>query len=247
MGDEFFDRPDVRERYRAHRERPDNPNDAIERPIFLRLAGELRGLDIVDLGCGDAGFGVEALAAGARSYTGVEVSEGMVALAREALAGRRDGSAEVLHLPIERWRPEEAVADLVASRLALNYVEDPAPVLAAAHRALRPGGRVVLTVEHPVITSDFSNLEDGPRTSWRVDGYFRPGPRTHRWLGREVRKFHRTIEEWLDLLRASGLHLEALRESRPERENFASEAEYRRRLRIPLFLFLAARKAPPRA
>ena len=56
----FYDNPEVRSLYFAHRDRPDNPNDTLERPIFLELAGDLAGLDILDLGCGDAAFGREA-------------------------------------------------------------------------------------------------------------------------------------------------------------------------------------------
>ena len=44
----FYDNPEVRSQYLAHRDRPDNPNDALERPIFLELAGHLTGLDIID-------------------------------------------------------------------------------------------------------------------------------------------------------------------------------------------------------
>ncbi len=65
---EFYDNLDVRTNYLAHRDRADNPNDTLERPIFLELSGNLSNLDIVDLGCGDAAFGQAALQAGARSY-----------------------------------------------------------------------------------------------------------------------------------------------------------------------------------
>jgi hypothetical protein len=38
---EFYDNPEVRTNYLAQRDRPDNPNDALERPLFLELAGDL--------------------------------------------------------------------------------------------------------------------------------------------------------------------------------------------------------------
>lgn len=237
---EFYDRDGVASTYLEHRQRPDNPNDTIERPTFLELVGDLSGLDIIDLGCGTAAFGREALEAGARSYLGIEVSERMADLARhnlEGLAGRVD------HQAIEEWSAEAAGADLVTSRLALNYVEDLDGVFRQVRKALRPSGRLVVSVEHPVITSSFASLADGRRTSWLVDDYFRTGARPHQWLGREVVKYHHTLNDWLDLIENSGLRLERLRESHPARENFQSEQEYERRLRIPLFLFLVARKA----
>src|SRR5690606_9274509 len=239
--DEFYDSLNVHETYLKQRQRPDNPNDAIEGPHFLRLAGDMHGLDIIDLGCGDGQFGREALERGANSYQGIDASERMAALARYNLEGLE---GRVAHQTIEEWRATPSNADLVTSRLALNYVEDVASVLRQAHDALRPNGRVVLSVEHPIITSSFASLAHGRRMNWLVDDYFRPGARPHTWMGQEVVKYHHTLEDWLELVKDSGLHLERLCESRPSRENFQSEQEYERRLRIPLFLVIAARKLP---
>ncbi|MBE9226365.1 class I SAM-dependent methyltransferase [Phormidium sp. LEGE 05292] len=236
---EFFDNPEVLARYLAHRDRPDNPNDTLERPIFLGLAGNLSNLDIVDLGCGNADFGKQALLQGAHSYTGIEVSRAMVNLALETLANT---SGKVHHQSIETWKAQSEQADLVSSRLALNYVEHLKPVFQQMYQALRPGGRLVISVEHPAITSNFASLAEGRRTNWLIDNYFRPGARVHTWLGQEITKYHRTLEEYFDLVIDTGFELVRIRESRPQKDNFWSESEYQRRLRIPLFLFISARK-----
>lgn len=236
----FFDHDDVFQTYKEHRERTDNPNDTIERPIFLELAGRLEGLDIVDLGCGDACFGRDALEQGARSYLGVEVAGKMVELARANLEG---SVGSLRQMPIESWRAESGMADLVSSRLALNYVADLIPVFREIVTALRPEGRAIFSVEHPLITSSFQSLGGGGRTSWVVDDYFRNGRRPHSWMGREVVKYHRTIDDYYELLESAGLRLERLREAKPVRANFQDQAEYERRLRIPLFLFIVARRA----
>ena len=38
---EFYDNPDIRTKYIGRRTQPDNPNDTLERPIFLQLVGNL--------------------------------------------------------------------------------------------------------------------------------------------------------------------------------------------------------------
>ncbi|MEB3357355.1 MAG: class I SAM-dependent methyltransferase [Synechococcales bacterium] len=238
--DAFYDYPDVQASYFAHRARPDNANNTLERPIFWELVGNLNNLDIIDLGCGDASFGQEAFLKGARSYTGIEISEAMVNRARQMLAGT---PGKVQYGSIETWQPLNEQADLVSSRLALNYVENLKSVFQAVHQALRPGGRFVFSVEHPVITSNFANLAEPRRTAWLVDNYFQPGARVHTWLGREVTKYHYTLEEYFDLVINTGFALERIRESCPQQKDFVTEEEYERRLRIPLFLFIAARKS----
>ena len=70
--EEFYDNPEIRAKYIAHRTQPDNPNDTLERPIFLELVDNFNQLDIIDLGCRDASFGKEALLQRARSYIGIE-------------------------------------------------------------------------------------------------------------------------------------------------------------------------------
>jgi trans-aconitate methyltransferase len=235
----FYDKPDVQAKYIAHRDRPDNPNDVLERPYFLELAGSLSNLNIIDLGCGDASFGKEALLQGAQSYTGIEISKAMVDLAHQMLTNT---SGKVHHGSIETWQAQSEKSDLISSRLALNYVEDLNSVFEKIYKALRPGGRVVISIEHPVITSSFTSLAAGRRTTWLVDDYFKSGARTHMWLGHRITKYHHTLEEYLDLFADTGFELERIRESRPQPENFVSREAYERRLRIPLFLFIAARK-----
>jgi hypothetical protein len=48
-------------------------------------------------------------------------------------------------------------------------------VLAASRRSLAPGGRLVISVVHPVLTAPVEVEPTGPRTTWLVDDYFVPG------------------------------------------------------------------------
>lgn len=239
-GPSFYDDDAVFETYQRHRQRSDTPNDTLERPILLELLDDLGGRRILDLGCGNAALGREALDAGCQSYIGLEGSQNMLAAAQRTLAGT---AGQLVHTTIEDWHYPPAQFDLVVSRLALHYVADLPRVCALVQRTLTPGGRFVFSVEHPVITSSNQGWEAGTlRQDWLVDDYFDSGPRVTIWMGGEVRKYHRTIEDHLDALRVAGLELERLRESRPRREHFADEQNYLRRMRIPLFLLLAARK-----
>lgn len=241
-GPAFYDDGEVFAAYWVSRERPDNPNDTLEQPILRELVGGLRDQRILDLGCGAATFGRHALAQGAHAYVGVDASENMVAAARGALAGT-DGRVE--HAPMEAWPYPAAAFDLVVSSLALHYVSELDAVLAGAFRALVAGGRLVFSVEHPVVTACARGWRTPQCQDWVVDDYFVTGPRETVWLGGEVVRHHRTVEGYVAALPAAGFVLDRLRESRPQRERFADAAEYERRLRVPLFLFLTGHKPAP--
>jgi SAM-dependent methyltransferase len=239
-GSDFYDDEQVFATYMARRRRSDNPNDTIEGPALAELLGPTAGLRVLDLGCGDARFGRELLTSGCRSFIGLEASRNMASAAREVLVGT---AGRIVEVRIEDWEYPTAAFDLVVSRLALHYIDDLGAIVRRVYRALVPGGRFVFSVEHPVITSCDRGWPAGTqRQDWVVDEYHQPGRRQTTWLGGEVVKYHRTIEGYFGALVAAGFSVQQLREGAPQRERFASEATYQRRLRIPLFLLLAARK-----
>lgn len=239
-GPAFYDDDAVFATYMAARQRRDGPNNTLEQPVMLELAGDLAGRRVLDLGCGDAGFGRMVLARGGGAYLGVEGSRNMAAVARETLAGT---SGQVQHCAIEDWEAPAAAFDLAVARLSLHYLADLAPVFAQVYQALAEGGLFVFSVEHPVITSCDRGWPTGTlRQAWMVDDYFVTGARETTWMGGTVRKYHRTVEDYFRALQDAGFVVEQLRESRPQREQFADEQIYERRMRIPLFLFLAGRK-----
>jgi SAM-dependent methyltransferase len=240
-GPDFYDDEDVFETYLAHRDRADSPNDTLEKPVLLELLGDLSGKRILDLGCGDAAFGKEALRLGCSAYLGIEGSRNMVALAEQSLSGT---GGLVDRANLETWEPPREAFELVVSRLAFHYLIELEAVLVRAYQALVPGGRIVFSVEHPVITScERAWQGQGLRQDWIVDNYFESGVRVTHWLGSQVIKVHRTVEDYFLALQRAGFVVESLRESRPQRAQFSSAETYQRRMRIPLFLFLVGRKA----
>jgi SAM-dependent methyltransferase len=226
--------------YTAHRQQPDNPPDTLEKPVFLDLVSAVDGQRILDLGCGAALFGREALEQGAILYVGVEGAHTMVVVAEKTLAG---STGQVIHTTIEAWNYPEAAFELVVSRLVLHYIADFAALCANVYQSLAPNGRFIFSVEHPVITACAHSWQtNGSQPGWLVDTYFVPGPRVTAWLGGEVIRYHRTIEEYFASLQSAGFVVERLRESCPEPEQFTDAETYELRKRVPLFLFLAARK-----
>lgn len=239
MGGALYDAGELFRRYRsAVHPGPSSANFVMEEPALLEALGDAAGLRVLDLGCGDAAIGRTLLEAGCSGYLGLDVSARMIEAARDALAGT---VGQARRVAIERFSAPTASFDLVISRVALHYVEDLDAALAACRACLVPGGRMVFTVVHPVITShDARGGNDEERTSWVVDDYFSAGPREQDWLGGQVVWHHRTIEQYVASFQRAGFRLTTLSECPPRRERFGDDqAECGRRMRIPLFLLLA--------
>lgn len=242
-GESFYDGPGVHGRYTARRQdRRLSPNHVMEEPAVLTEVDDPADLRILDLGCGDGAFGKLLLAAGARSYRGVDNSSNMVEQAGRTLAGT---TGRVEHADIENFAAPADSADLITARLSLHYVADLDRVLRACAQALAPAGRLIMTVVHPVITS-FDNRPAAPRTTWTVDDYFNLGPRNRAWMGSRVTWHHRTIENYFAAITRAGLTVTSLRECEPDAARFEGDTdELIRRRRVPLFLLLNARAPAP--
>lgn len=238
-GGAFYDDEQQLDRYLAHRHAAvTSPNLVMEEPAFMLEAGDLSGLRVLDLGCGDGTFSQRSLELGCESYLGIDGSSAMIercaAWPRHPRVSFRHGDIEDVSLP-------PASVDLVVSRLALHYVRDLGPVIERARESLIAGGRLIFSVVHPVVTASVTEPV-GQRAAVVVDDYFRSGDRRRAWFGKPVHWQHRPIETYVDAVIGAGFGLTAVRECAPVEHLFAGDdAEFDRRRRVPLFLLISAR------
>jgi ubiquinone/menaquinone biosynthesis C-methylase UbiE len=128
--------------------------DRFTRKFTPPIAGKLAtlanlqpGMAVLDVG---TGTGVVALEAGARvaprgRVIGVDLSEGMLAVARES-ASRSDGHIEFRRMDAENLAFSDSSFDSVVSLFALLHFPAPLRALMEMYRVLRPGGSLALAV-----------------------------------------------------------------------------------------------------
>jgi ubiquinone/menaquinone biosynthesis C-methylase UbiE len=125
-----------------------NPLVALEEPVAHAMLGDVRGLDVLDLGCGTGRHTLWLAAEGAR-VTAADFSAGMLEKARS-----KPGAESVHFVQHDVGQPlpfADASFDRVISALVLEHVADLDAVTREIARVCRPGGRIVLSHMHPAM------------------------------------------------------------------------------------------------
>ncbi|WP_432186320.1 class I SAM-dependent methyltransferase [Streptomyces sp. Tue6028] len=182
-------------------------NAYYERPAMVALAGDVTGRRILDAGCGSGPLSATLRERGA-VVTGIDASAGMLALARRRLGD--DADLHVVDLSDPLPFADGAFDDVVAS-LVLHYLEDWGPTLAELRRVLRPGGRLIASVDHPFVAYTFQDPRPDyfATTSytfdWTLDG--KPFP---------MRLWRKPLHAMTDAFTAAGFRLSVISEPQPD-------------------------------
>jgi SAM-dependent methyltransferase len=213
-------------------------NAYYERPAMLALAADVAGRRVLDAGCGSGPLSAALRDRGA-VVTGIDASAGMLALARRRLGD--DVALHVVDLSGRLPFADGAFDDVVAS-LVLHYLEDWGPSLAELRRVLRPGGRLIASVDHPFVAYTIHD----PRPD-----YFAPTGYTFDWSfdGRSVpmRLWRKPLHAMTDAFTTAGFRLSVISEPQPDpaaRELFPDD--FRSLSTKPCFLFFVV-EVPPSA
>jgi SAM-dependent methyltransferase len=242
MTQNIYDNPTFFEGYSRLSRSTEGLAGAAEWPALRALLPDLRDLRIVDLGCGFGWFCRWAREHGARQVLGLDVSEKMLA---QAGTETPDPAIAYARADLEKLELPDASFDLAYSSLALHYIDDLAGLLTTVHRALVPGGRLIVSVEHPIYSAPahpgWLVGADGRKT-WPIDGYSIEGPRTTDWLAKGVVKQHRTIGTYLNLLIRLGFTIRHVEEWAPTDEQIAARLALAEERDRPMFLLVAAQR-----
>jgi ubiquinone biosynthesis O-methyltransferase len=178
------------ESYRRWREsRLGQITDALEERLLLDLLGPVRGLSVLDVGCGD-GVLASALARRGARVTGLDTDPQMLA------AAHHRAKSESIELRLVRGRAEALpfegeTFDRVVAVTVLCFVRETDRAISEIARILKPGGRLVI----------------GELGRWSLWAAIR---RAKGWFGAPTWKavrFH-TAKELRSLLGARGLNVD---------------------------------------
>ena len=184
------------------RKAPSSLSDFTGRPAVFEMCSDVSGLDILDLGAGEGYCSRELAARGARSVTGVELSEQMVMAARRQEEALGQGIQYHQGDAVKLQGLADHSFDLVVAVFLYNYltVAQMRASFAEALRVLRPGGAFVFAVPHPALgfirrqhqapfyfdvgsAGYFSGVDQQCQGEiWRIDGQRLPVQMVHKTL-----------------------------------------------------------------
>ena len=168
----------------------DNPLIAVEEPIALSMLAGLPAGRALDAACGTGRYAGRLEELG-HAVTGVDASPEMLSLAR-----RRSPRADLRAGRLEALPLEDDGFDVAVCALAITHLPALGPPVSELARVLRPGGRLVITGMHPMLSA-----LGGDALFSRPDG--------QPLFVRESIHLHGA---WLDAFAAAGLHLRACAE-----------------------------------
>jgi SAM-dependent methyltransferase len=216
---------------------------AEEWPTFRALLPDLRDKRVLDLGCGFGWHCRYAREQRAASVVGVDLSDKMLARARQLTD---DSAIEYRRGAIEDIEFHDGEFDVVISSLALHYVARFDAVCRQVYDALTDGGAFVFSVEHPIFTAaaaqEWCLGPQGDSLHWPVDDYHEEGLRQTRWLADNVVKYHRTVSTYLNTLIDSGFTIRSVAEAGVSPEGVVERPDLRDERRRPMFLLIASSK-----
>jgi len=222
-------------------------------PAILRLIGPVKGLSILDAGCGN-GYLCRLLAGKGAKVFGVDVSKRFIEIARQREKETPQKIKYYLGSLHHLSMFQDETFDIAVSNLVLMDVKHLDKAIKELKRVLKKNGKLVFSIMHPCFSSppvhgwvrkpqDSNRKEDW--LYWKVDKYFHRSMEKWQYFDwPPVFSFHRPLEDYMKVLIQNNFAITNFEEPVPTKKAIK---EHHRELgneydRIPWFLVMAAKK-----
>ena len=143
------------------------------RPMILKMAGKVRGQNVLDIGCGDGRYS-ELFARSGANVTATDLAAPQIEMAQKKHAHQniRYSVGDVSAAGAEPGSMNLVLANMVVP--SIGSVEKLDALFAQARKMLRPDGRFIISVLHPLILSPNQDDSDRP-VNFDPANYFNEG------------------------------------------------------------------------
>ena len=221
----------------------DGADEEYEEQILPILAAELQGSTrVLDVGCGEGQ--VSRLAAG---LPGVQLAVGFDPTAAQALEAKKRGGGVLVGRADAAALPFSSSSfDAVVACLVFEHIESVDRAIHEVGRVLRPGGRFLFLLNHPLLQTPDSGWIDDTilgEQYWRIGAYLTEDQRLEEVdKGIFIPFIHRPLSRYVNAMAAARLLVTYMAEPPPPPGFLARAAEYHDAATIPRLLALRAEK-----
>ena len=213
--------------------------------ILPLAADHLSGArEVLDVGTGEGQVGRLACASAPRTRViGVEPAWEQLRVATTRAGGPVYVRAAAAALPFGDGRFDAVVACLV-----FEHIDSVDAAIGEVGRVLRPGGRFLFFMNHPLLQAPGSGwiddqILDPPEQYWRIGPYLLEDASLEEVdKGVFIPFIHRPLSRYVNAMIAAGLLVTRMEEPPPPPGFLARAAEYQDAATIPRLLFLRAEK-----
>ncbi len=196
------------------RHQPNSLSDFTGRPKIFELCGDVSGLNILDIGCGEGYCSRTLMTQGAEHIEGIDISPMMIKIAGDREEKDKLGinyqTGDVQDLPYS-----DSTFDLVIGVFVYNYlhIKETMKSMKEVYRVLKNGGRFIFAVPHPA----FPQIKKEKKSPFFFDfgnsGYFTS--RDTRYHGKifcrdgkelPVQMVHKLLSDYIKCLQESGFN-----------------------------------------
>jgi SAM-dependent methyltransferase len=211
--------------------------------ILKNMLPSFKDKKVLDLGCGFGWHCRYASEKGATSVLGIDISQKMLARAKEST---NNPNVEYMCMAIEEIEFSKEKFDVVISSLVFHYIKDFDKLCKNIYNIITDNGDFIFSVEHPIFTAnesqDWYYSKDKEILHWPIDNYQSEGRRETKFLGEDVVKYHRTCETYINILIENGFSITRISEPVPPQRMVDENRYFKNEFRRPMFLMISAKR-----
>ena len=188
------------------------------RPMILKMVGKVRGQNVLDIGCGDGRYS-ELFARSGANVIATDLAAPQIEMAQKKHAHQniRYSVGDVSAAGAEPGSMDLVVANMVVP--SIGSVEKLDELFAQARNMLRPDGRFVVSVLHPLILSPNQDDSDrpvnfDPANYFNESSPYRSEARTNAGNTMVFNESHFSLTKLSDLMQKNGFLIKSMVESK---------------------------------
>ena len=214
-------------------------------PWTMELLGDVRGLSILDLGCGEGGYARELAKEGAK-VTAIDCSEMAISYAISAAEEEKLNISHFVRNSNDLYGIEDHSFDVVLCAMMMMDVEDLDGTLKEINRVLKEQGRVFISLLHPCFKPPIEHhwIKENDTVQVVVKNYFNPTEWEGKIAGIEqpVIYRHKTLSDYVKIFAQNGFYISDMNEPIPTEEQTAKSPRIEWLTRIPMYLFMELKR-----